>query len=75
MARMVAPFSDRSLEEWTVVLQQAASPDERYRALLAVKSLGSVEEVVASSRRSMNDDDSAMRALAAKQLGELKELD
>lgn len=72
MARMVAPFSERSLKEWTVALQQATSPDERYRALLAVRSLGSVGEVVVSSRRSLNDDDSAVRALAAKQLGESK---
>ncbi len=75
MARIVTPFSGRSLVEWTDVLQQAATPDERYRALLAVKSLGSVNETIAWSRRSLGDGDSAVRALAAKQLGESNRLE
>ena len=74
MARIVTPFSGRSLDEWMEVLQQAITPDERYRALLAVKSLGSLDEGVAWSRHSLCDADSAVRALAAKQLGELKRL-
>jgi len=74
MARIVSPFAGRSLEEWIEVLQQSASLDERYRALLAVKSLGSLDDAVAWSRHSLGDADSAVRALAAKQLGELKRL-
>ena len=74
MARIVTPFSGRSLVEWTDVLQGAAAADERYRALLAVKSLGSVDETIAWSRHSLGDDDSAVRALAAKMLGESKRL-
>lgn len=74
MARIVSPFSGRSLQEWIEVLQQATTSDERYRALLAVKSLGSLDDAVAWSRHSLSDADSALRALAAKQLGELKRL-
>ena len=74
MARIVSPFASRSLEEWIEVLQQATTPDERYRALLAVKSLGSLDEAVVWSRHSLSDADSAVRAVAAKQLGELKRL-
>lgn len=75
MARLVSPFSGRSLAEWIEVLQRAESADERYRALLAVKSLGSWEEAVAASHRVLSDDDSVVRALAAKVLGESKRLD
>ena len=75
MARLVSPFSGRSLAEWIEVLQRAESADERYRALLAVKSLGSWEEAVAASHRVLSDDDSVVRALAAKVLGESRRLD
>ena len=74
MARLISPFSERVLAEWIEFLQQATSPDERYRALLAVKSLGSLDDAVAWSRHSLRDADSAVRALAGKQLGELKRL-
>ncbi|MEK6257047.1 MAG: HEAT repeat domain-containing protein [Planctomycetota bacterium] len=74
MARPISPFSEHSLTEWIGLLQQATSPDERYRALLAVKSLGSLDDAVAWSRHSLRDADSAVRALAAKQLGEGKRL-
>lgn len=75
MARLVSPFSGRSLAEWIEVLQRAESADERYRALLAVKSLGSWEEAVAASHRVLSDDDAVVRALAAKVLGESRRLD
>ncbi len=74
MARPITPFSERSLAEWMELLPQATSPDERYRALLAVKTLGSLDEAVTWSRHALRDADSAVRALAAKQLGELKRL-
>ena len=75
MARIVSPFSGRSLAEWIEVLQRAESADERYRALLAVKSLGSWQEAVAASHRVLSDDDAVVRALAAKVLGESRRLD
>ena len=50
MARRISPFSERSSVEWIDHLQQATAPDERYRALLAVKSLGSFDESVTWSR-------------------------
>lgn len=75
MARLVSPFSGRSLAEWIEVLQQAESADERYRALLAVKSLGSWVEAVAASHRALSDDDAVVRALSAKVLGESRRLD
>ena len=74
MARPITPFSEHSLAEWIEQLQQAASADERYRALLAVKTLGSPDEAVTWSRHSLNDADSAVRAVAAKQLGESRRL-
>lgn len=72
MARRISPFSERTLVEWIDHLQQATSPDERYRALLAVKSLGPFDEAVAWCRHSLHDADLSVVALAAKQLGELK---
>ncbi len=74
MARIDSPFSGRSLDEWINALQQATTPDERYRALLAIKSLGTLDDTAVWSRHSLSDADSAVRALAAKQLGELKRL-
>ena len=74
MARLISPFSERSLIEWIGLLQRATSADERYRALLAVKSLGSLDDAVTWSRHSLRDADSSVRALAAKQLGEWKRL-
>jgi hypothetical protein len=67
-----SPFSSRSAEEWISVLQQAASADDRYRALLGVNSTGSPQQALEWSTRSLGDADSGVRALAAKQLRELK---
>jgi HEAT repeat protein len=67
-----SPFAKRSAEEWINVLQQSASADDRYRALLGVNSTGSPQQALEWSARSLGDADSGVRALAAKQLRELK---
>jgi hypothetical protein len=66
------PFSSRSAEEWIKVLQQSTSADDRYRALLGVNSKGSPQQAWEWCGRSLGDADSGVRALAAKQLRELK---
>jgi HEAT repeat protein len=66
------PFSSRSAEEWINVLQQSTSADDRYRALLGVNSTGSRQQALEWCARSLGDTDSGVRALAAKQLRELK---
>lgn len=72
MPRFVSPFEKRPLSAWIDDLQQSQVVDDRYRALLAVNSLGTTQEIVHWSRRLLNDADSSVRALAAKQLGERK---
>lgn len=72
MARRLTPFSERTLDQWKIALQRDAAPDERYRALLAIKSLGTPEDLVEWCRHSFNDADAAIRALAAKLIGDLK---
>lgn len=67
-----SPFSSRSAEEWINVLQQSSSADDRYRALLGVNSTGSPQQALEWCARSLGDADSGVRALAAKQLRELK---
>jgi HEAT repeat protein len=75
MPGIVSSFANHSLSEWTEDLQHATSAENRYRALLAVSSLGSLAESVRWSRHSLQDTDSGVRALAAKQLGESKTRD
>jgi HEAT repeat protein len=72
MARIVLPFSRHSLGEWIEILQKATSADERYRALLAVNSLGAITKVVDCCRDQLRDADSSVRALAVKLLGQAK---
>lgn len=72
MARRLTPFSERSLDQWKIALQRDAAPDERYRALLAIKLLGTHDDLVEWCRHSFNDADAAIRALAAKLIGDLK---
>lgn len=67
-----SPFSNRSVEEWGNSLQQATSADDRYRALLAINSLGTEEAILDACRRSLGDADSGVRALAAKQIRGLR---
>ncbi|HEY4259290.1 MAG TPA: HEAT repeat domain-containing protein [Schlesneria sp.] len=66
------PFASRPLEEWISELQNAISADDRYRALLAITSLGSTQQLLSSCASSLDDTDSGVRALAAKQLRDLK---
>lgn len=70
-----SPFSNRSVDEWIIQLQQATSADDRYRALLAISSSGSRQQALKYSVLSLEDSDSGVRALAAKQIRELKTRD
>lgn len=72
MPRFVSPFASRPLAAWIEDLQQSQAPDDRYRALLAVNSLGTAQDAVRWCGHLLNDADSSVRALAAKQLGERK---
>ena len=65
-------FSKRPLAEWVEDLQRASSPDDRYRALLAINSVGKPTDAMHWCRQALQDTDSGVRALAAKQLGEWK---
>lgn len=65
-------FSKRPLAAWIEDLQRASSPDDRYRALLAVNAVGTVSDAVHWCRHGLQDTDSGVRALASKQLGEWK---
>lgn len=70
MPRFVSPFENRPLTAWIEDLQHAQVADDRYRALLAINALGTAQDAVRWSARYLNDQDSNVRALAAKQLGE-----
>ncbi len=72
MPRIVSPFANRPLAAWIEDLQQSQAPDDRYRALLAVNSLGTAQDAMRWCGHLLNDADSSVRALAAKQLGERK---
>jgi len=71
---MPAPslFSKRPLADWIYDLQHAPAAENRYRALMAVHSLGKPSEAISWFRQAVRDADSSVRALAIKQLGELK---
>jgi HEAT repeat protein len=72
MAPFVSPFAKRPLTEWVDQLQRSSSSEDRYRALLAVNALAAPTDVARWCRHSLADADPSLRALAAKQLGELK---
>lgn len=67
-----SPFTGRPLQDWIKDLAQAPSPDDRYRALLAVQSLGSPSQQLEGCRTALADADSGMRAQAAKKLRDLR---
>jgi HEAT repeat protein len=75
MSRQVSSFSNRSLAEWTNLLQQGTTPEQRYTALLAMKSMAGLTETVRWSTCALRDTDAVVRALAAKMLGESRRLD
>lgn len=72
MPRIVSPFANRPLTAWIEDLQHSQMADDRYRALLAVNSLGTAQDAVRWCAHLLNDADSSVRALAVKQLGERK---
>jgi HEAT repeat protein len=67
-----SPFAGRPLQDWIKDLRQAPSPDDRYRALLAVQSLGSSSQQLECCRSALADVDSGIRAQAAKKLRDLR---
>ena len=69
----VSPFSNRPLCDWIQDLQHA-NPETRYTALLAIQRIGTVEEALRSNLMALDDTDSGVRALGAKQLGEQRRL-
>lgn len=67
-----SPFASRPLQDWIKDLAQAPSPEDRYRALLAVQSLGSPSQQLECCRTALADADSGIRAQAAKKLRDLR---
>jgi HEAT repeat protein len=65
-------FSNRPLADWMADLHQSPDAEDRYRALLAIQSLAEPLDSVEACRRALQDGDSGVRALAAKQLGTWK---
>jgi HEAT repeat protein len=65
-------FSKRPLADWVADLDQSPDAEVRYRALLAVQSLAAPLDGIEACRRALQDADSGVRALAAKQLGDWK---
>lgn len=70
MAPLASPFSTKPLSTWIQDLQHAVTPEDRYRAVLAVSALSSLPERLQWLQIALNDVDSGVRALAAKLLGE-----
>ena len=72
MSPFVSPFLKRPVADWIDDLQRATSAEDRYRALLAVNSIGTRQDAIPWCRHALSDADSSVRALGAKMLGELK---
>lgn len=70
MAPLGSPFSTKPLSAWIQDLQHAAAPEDRYRAVLALKAVGTWSEQLQWFQQALQDVDSGVRALAAKLLGE-----
>jgi len=74
MPQPVSVFARRPLSGWIEDMQHAAAAEDRYRALLAIHTLGPSEIAVQWCRHALKDADPGIRALAVKQLGELKRI-
>lgn len=70
MAPLGSPFSTKPLSAWIQDLQHAVAPEDRYRAVLALKAVGNWPERLQWFQQALQDVDSGVRALAAKLLGE-----
>ena len=75
MLPLTSPYSAKPLSEWIEDVRAAIAPEDRYRAVLAVSVLGTHTDRLQSCRQALDDTDSGVRALAAKQLGEFKRRD
>lgn len=73
MPQPVSLFANRSPDEWIECFQTSDCVEDRYRALLAIKALSDAPTAISSCRQALVDGDSSLRALAAKQLGELRQ--
>ena len=72
MSNIPLPFSDKSVSDWIIQLQQSNSGEERLRALQAVGLHCRPEETVRWSAYALKDTDSSVKALAAKLDGNLR---
>ncbi|WP_010586857.1 HEAT repeat domain-containing protein [Schlesneria paludicola] len=69
MAKLPLPFSNQSVSEWTVQLQQSPAAEDRLRALQAISLLAQTDETNRIAHNALDDADSMVRAMAARLLG------
>jgi HEAT repeat protein len=66
------PFASQSISDWIAQLQNDDSADQRLRALQAIGLLGAPDEIACSAAHALRDNDSTIRAMAAKLVGGLR---
>ena len=66
------PFDSQSIADWIAQLQKNDSPEQRLRALQAIGLLGGPDEITRWAVHALRDNDSTIRALAAKLIGGLR---
>ena len=66
------PFASQSISDWIAQLQKNDSPEQRLRALQAIGLLGGPDEITRWAVHALRDNDSTIRALAAKLIGGLR---
>ena len=66
------PFASQSISDWITLLQKDDSPEQRLRALQAIGLLGGPDEIARWAAHALRDNDSTIRALAAKLIGGLR---
>ena len=66
------PFAGQSISDWITQLQNDDSPEQRLRALQAIGLLGASDEITRWAAHALRDNDSTIRAIAAKLIGGLR---
>ena len=66
------PFSSQPISDWIVQLQKDDSAEQRLRALQAIGLLAPPDEIARWAAHALSDNDSTIRALAAKLIGGLR---
>ena len=66
------PFSSQPISDWIAQLQKNDSAEQRLRALQAIGLLASPDEIARWSAHALCDNDSTIRAFAAKLIGGLR---